>query len=546
MANKISYIIQIKDQFSAASRKVARGFGGIKNAAQRATNSMRQFQAKHKETLLGASKNMAAFGAGAAVAMTPAILAIDNMIDKSVSMEDAMKDIGRVTGASKKQLTGFEETLETMSEKLGKSKEGLAKMAFEGGKLGVAIEDMEPFLIMVSKTAIAFDMVDEEAGRAIGSIQAKMGLAREETIRLLDSVNFLADNTTASGERMIDVLERTSGTMNLLGVPPEAAASMVGFADQIEVTSELAASGLNMFMNRMQRIPGMTTKMMTDPLGTVQGMLKSLAGMGPEVQAKFIQKVFGDEAGRFVKKMVSNVDLFDKTISAAFSEEKLGSMTRELNDQLDRSSKILEKFEVTSTNSMEAVGDSFKPLKVAAAKVLTPLIDKFGEFSKEHPKLVQLAGGIAIVTAGVGALAIAAAGLAAAFALISAPILVAAGVILAIGAAITAVTVYWDELKIATIHAANQIIDFINAIATPLSMMAEVLGFGEMKLPKFEVPKLEVVESAAREAPVGKIEDIIGKIQGQIEVVAGPGTTVKSTNMATTGAGLNIGMNMAE
>lgn len=544
MANKISYIIQIKDQFTAASRKVARGFTGIKNAAQRATNSVKQFHAKHKAAMKDAAKNMAGAGAAMTAAMAVPIIGMKKMLDQSVLIEDAMQDIGRVTNASESQLAAFEKTLETMSESLGKSKEGLAKMAFEGGKLGVALEDMEPFLMMVSKTAIAFDMADEEAGRAIGSIQAKMGLAREETIRLLDSVNFLADTTSAGGSRMIDVLERTSGSMSLLKVPPEAAASMAGFADQIEVTSELAASGLNMFMNRMQRIPGMTTKMMTDPLGTVRSMLGSLAEMGPEVQTKFIQKVFGDEAGRFVKKMVSNVELFDKTITNAFSEEKVGSMSRELENQLQRSSKVFDKMRQTTTNTMDSIGDALKPLAVTMAEAITPMVDAFGKFAEENPKLVQFAGTLTIITAAVGALAIAAGGLAAAFALVSAPILIAAAAVLAIGAAVTAVMVFWDDLKIKLVEFANFMIEKINMLVSPLSEISEFLGGGKIEIQAIKIPDVKVAETRVDEAPIGKVEDIIGKIQGQIEVVAGPGTAVKSTNMATTGPGLDIGMNM--
>ena len=246
---------------------------------------------------------------------------------------------------------------------------------------------------------------------------------------------------------MINVIERISGTMSLLKIPPAAVAALAGFSDQLEVSSELAASGLNMFINRMKRFPGLTTKLMNKPLETIRATLVGIAKMGPEVQGAFIRKAFGDEAGRFVQKMVANVKLFDKSVKSALDPKAAGSMQRELESQLRRSSKTFERFAQTATNSLDAIGDAIKPLIVSVAKFLTPIIDGIGKLAKENPKIVKFAFVFTVVTAAVGALSFAIGGLLIAVGFITVPILLAAAAFGLLVAAGFLLVENWEGVK---------------------------------------------------------------------------------------------------
>ena len=531
----------------------------------RTTNRVLEAQAKRWKDIVKQAKKAAA---ATAIAGAVFAVAVKELVRRSSAMEDAISDVGRVTTASKGQLAAFENRLESLSEKLGKTKLGLAQMAFEGGKMGVNLPDMEPFIVMVSKTATAFDLMDSEAGRVIGSIQAKMKLARGETVRLLDSVNFLADSTTANGARMVEVLERTSGTMALLKVPPEAAAAFAGFADQIEVTGELAASGLNMFMSRMQKMPGMTTKLMNDPLATVRETLESISKMGPEIQSKFITKAFGEEAGRFVKKMVSNFELFDKTVAASLSKGAIGSIDREFKNQMDRSSKVFQKFSSTTANTFENIGDAIKPIAVRLAEAFTPIIDGFGELVKNNPKLVQITTLIIGAAIAVGALSVAAIGLAFVAAMISLPfiaitLLIAAVAMLwihwkdVVGGAkllwadfsnmVAGVADFvsekfssmWDGMKPSLVSFVNFAIGKINSLLAPLDFVSKKLGFGGVGIKLIGSETLTSVQ-----APSAPTYHQNGIINGAITVSAEKGTSVRSIRARNRGAAKNIGLNM--
>lgn len=591
MANTASFILRLQDKFSAASARI--------NAA---TKKMRRNFRKLTIKTIRLQRNLAKLGkkskeVGKEIlgAMVIPLAAMGLAVKISSDMEDAMSDVGRVVTATGDQLTAFENKLETMSEHLGKNKVGLAQMAFEGGKLGIALKDMEPFLDLVTKTAIAFDLEDQEAGRAIGSIRAKMGLMNDDVKVLLDSVNFLADNTSASGARMINVIERISGTMKLLNVPPEATAALAGFADQLEVTSELAASGLRMFITKMKQVPGNTTKLMTDPIGTVRKELEKIAKMGPELRTRFIEKAFGAEAGRFVEKMVANVDLFGKTVDTAFSTKAIGSMQRELENQLKRSSISFKRFRQTGTNTMDSIGDAIKPLVVSFAKLITPVIDVIGRFAKAFPKIFQFIAVVTVLTAVLGLLMVVFGAVALAIGLISAPVLIVAAAIAALGAVI----VFWDDLKIAVIKSINTIIDVINLAWAPINALIGLLGFDGIKIPKIDLPEQKIPVSidlddpklsalvasipvsinvddpklSALKAPLtidtSKLEQLVasipvdlvntvtveapsapiapsGSINGEITVSASPGSKIEKTKMQSRGPGLNVGMNVAE
>lgn len=473
MANTVSYIYEILDRYSAPLRKVNKATQGFKRYARQAQQAAQRLSTRMDDIAGRASNLQGALGAlGLGAALT-------HVVNVSSRMEDAMSDIGRVTDGSAEDLANFEKGLELISEKLGTSKEGLAQMAYEGGRLGVALDGMEDFLMMTSRTAIAFDMLDEEAGRAIGSIQAKMGLLPDDTQKLLDSVNFLADTTSANGAQMIEIIERLSGTFSTLEMPPEVAAAFAGFANQVEVTPELAASGMRMMIRQMRKMPGMTQQLMTDPIATVVGQLERMADMGPELRTRYIEQVFGAQATRFVESAISNVDLFGRTLDNAMSTEAVSSMQRELETRLGRSSTTFAIFSETITNTFDTIGDIIKPFAVNAAAALTPIIRAVRSFAENNPMIVKFGAAFAAlivaftaVAATVGVLMAALAPLIGFFATFAAPVI-------AITASVVGLAVAFDEWVNTghpVINMLQQMLNDIGAIFKPFGRLLGLVG----------------------------------------------------------------------
>ena len=380
MAFSVSYIYELVDKFSGPASKIERKTQRLKRSVNRAAASMRKNMQNFSDSTANAQNAIGSLGAA---------VAVEKLVSSSLEMEDALADIARVSDLSGDSLGRFRTEIETLSDKLGKSSVGLAQIAFEGKKLGTTDDNLLKFVNNVVKMAVAFDMAESEAGKAIGSIKSKVNLSIEDISKLTDSINFLADNTTANGRNMINIIERISGSMKTINVPPEAIAALASFADQLETSPELAASGINMMMNRMMRMPGMMKKLLSDPLGTVRNELQKLADMPESRRVAVIFKRFGDEAGRFVLKASSGMEKFDDTVNKAFSTGAIGSMDKEMKNRAGRTSTALSVALESMTNTFSRLGDTLKPVIVPIANGMTAIAKGIREFVVNNPKMAK-------------------------------------------------------------------------------------------------------------------------------------------------------------
>ena len=393
MAFSTEYIYRILDQYSGPLNKISRSTQKFQGMADRAAKRVGKLSSR-LEKAGGAMANFRTMIGGAAITA-----GMFGFAQSASTMEDAMADVGRVTGLTGSALDKMQNQLQTIGRRTGRSAEGLAAIAYEGGKLAIANENMAEFVLMVTKTGAAFDMADSEAGRAVGSIRAKLGLTVGSVNTLMQRINFLADNTSAAGAAMINIVERTSGTFKTLNIPPEVTAGWAAFANQVEVTPELAASGLNQMMGRMMQMPGMLDKMLKDPKNAVVNFLKRFEAMPEARRGVAVLKTFGLEAGRFVLKAVANTKLLDEAMTKAGAAEALGSMDREFANILARSSTAGKRIKETFIDISRAIGNVFLGVFDKYSDRLIRASQYVLAFVKAHPGLVKIAavfGGILI------------------------------------------------------------------------------------------------------------------------------------------------------
>jgi len=394
------YIYKILDNYSGPLSKITSSTKKFQRASARASKTV----AKLGDKMGQAGSKMASFGGAIGGAAITA--GMFKLAQSSSTMSDAMADVARVANLSDVELAKMQERLQAMGRATGKNAEGLAAIAYEGGKLGIAATQMDAFVLMVAKTATGFDMLDSEAGRAIGSIRAKLGLSISSVNELMQRVNYLADTTSASGAHMIEIIERTSGTFKTLGIPPEVTAGWAAFANQVEVSPELAASGLNMMMTRMMKMPGMLDKMLKDPKNAVTNFLKTFEKMPAAQRGAAILKTFGTEAGRFVMKAVANTKLLNEAMDKAGSAKGLGSLDREFANILRRSSTAGKRIKQTFIDIARAIGNTFIKVFDKYSARLIKASEYVLAFVKAHPGLVKLAAGVGAILAAIVAVVV--------------------------------------------------------------------------------------------------------------------------------------------
>lgn len=368
-------------------------------------------------------------GVGAATGMTA-------VLKQTAAVENAMIDMGRATNLPEAELKKFEERFMSLSEQIGISTDKLAIMAYEGSKTGIDTADLDKYVKITANAAVSFEVLEAEAGRALGSIKAKMGLNIDQLKEMMDRVNFVADATSADGERMINIIERLSGTFKTLKVDPSVAAGFAAVADQLEFSPELAASGMQMVISKMMQAPALAEKMIKAPAETIRTVMKKLADLPEAKRIAAATKMFGAEAARFAVKMASSMDLFDETMKKAADSHAIDSMEREMASKLNSLSMLWNNMKNAVTNVMVAIGEGLAPDIKRFGDYMRDLVPRVRDFVREHPGFIKIAAAVAIAVAAitlavpiVWALGAAFSFVAAAVGLVSAPIAVAIALI---------------------------------------------------------------------------------------------------------------------
>lgn len=399
----------------------------------------------------GVSKGrLSRFGAAASgLTGIGAGIGITTVMKSTAAVENAMIDMGRATDLPAAKLKEFEERFMSLSEQIGISTDKLAIMAFEGSKTGIDTKDLDRYVKLTANAAVSFEILEDEAGRALGSIKAKMSLNIGQLEELMDRVNSVADATSADGERMINIIERLSGTFNTLHLKPEVAAGFAAIADQLETSPELAASGMNMVISKMMQSSTLAKKMFEAPADTMKSVFKKLATMPEAKRIAVATKMFGAEAARFAVKLAGNMELFDETMKKAADSKAMGSMEREMASKLKSLSMLWKNMSNAVTNVMVAIGEGLAPDIKRFGEYLREVTPRIREFVRENPGIVKLAAGIVAAVAAitiavpvVWALGSAFSFVAAAVGLLISPIGLAVAGIVALGAAIAW---RWDE-----------------------------------------------------------------------------------------------------
>lgn len=534
MAFDVSWIYRIVDRYTPTLQKI-----------KRVTQSARQTFDKSKQSLNNMTKSLD--GVKSAISGAAAIGAIAFPTSKAMAFEDAMIDVQKVVSfKTPDQFQKFREGVFKTAVATGKLPVNIAKIAFEGGKLGILPEKLQEFIALTARTSIAFDVVEGVAANTLGSIKTKMGLSVKATGDLMDAINFLADNTAASGKRVLEVVSRTTGTMKTIKMPPELVAGWAAFADQMEVSPELAASGLNMMVVRMMKMPGMMRKLLKEPNKAITDFLKKLAKMPELRRSRKVMKLFGDEAGRFALKAVSSLKLLDKTMGLVSDKTKFaGSMMKELTKKMAAASTSIGKIRAVADVVFIQLGDAILPIIKDMTPAIVEMTSGIRDFIKNNPGIIKMALAIGAIVAALAAVSVVlvvlakgAAIFAGIMAVLASPIVLVVAAIAGLAFAAKAIYDNWNDLPAFFGRIWDSIVGIFKGAWKAIGWVGELLGFGSGEKTEIEVNKNIAIRSAENAA-------LKGQINGRIEVVAKPGTEIVRTDMETK-SNADVGLNMAE
>lgn len=470
MANKVSFIIQFKDQFGRVAQKVDRQFKNIKKSADRANKSVVAFARKTKASLKELKANLAATGAAMTAAVTvPMALMSRSMINAASDAEET---------ANK-----FKEVFKGIGPQANKTVRELSK------GFGLATSTTQELL---SDT---------------GDLLVGLGLTREQALKMSASVVRLSADVS-SFKNVQGGTARASEALTK---------ALLGEREMLKETFKTAV--LEEEVKKRARLIRLRDRKLT------------------EQQAKALATL---------------------AIVTDRNKDAIGDLARTQNSYAN----VVRESQEATKEASESFGRLMLPMATKIAKVFTKIMNAINDLSPPMKKFVLiLAGAVAVA----GPLLLLLAGIGAAMAFISLPVLAVGAAIGALIVAGAMLAANWDEvvkggkalwndftsfmsntadeiggffvgmfenIKQGIFNFVNKGIAAINSLLGPLNFVAEKLG-------------LDTVTIREIKAPTAPTQGVKGSINGQITVSASPGTQVQSTSMQSRGNNLDMGLNMA-
>lgn len=328
---------------------------------------------------------------GAGAGTFGAILPLKAAVDFEFAMAKVAKaaQIDRASDSFKK----LNKEVVTLSKTTGLMPVQMAGLFEAGAKTGLRGGDLEIFTDRVSKMSMALDLVPEEAGKMLAQMMAQMKIPISGLEDFTDAINYLGDNSITNGEAIINVLSRVSGQMSLLEVPPDLAAGMATFARVVSPTTELAASGLEMVLAKMQQIPAMRKALIDDPEKAFKKLLTTLSKMDKESRMVTIQDEFGADAGKFLLKAVEGLGKYNETMDLMRDKTaRAGSVNKEFETIMSTARGQINRNKASIFSAARSIGEAFLPVILELTTKVMEITEAIAKWSAENPELVRYIG----------------------------------------------------------------------------------------------------------------------------------------------------------
>ena len=290
----------------------------------------------------------------------------------------------------------------------------MAKAFTMAAKSGVqGMENIDKFARMGIMMGTAFeapaDAITEQFAK-IGSARG-INLATEEGIAkleaLADTVNYLDDQSNASGADIISVLKRIAGTATSLlpTISNETLAGMSTAMLQMGETAETSGTALNSLFTKVAAAPtqaksfhsalaqlGLTAEelqsgALKDGEGAIMNLFERIGQLDAASKNNVLAELFGSEHIDTLSKISGNYEQFIETIKKGSSEAAKGSMAREFEVQSENTAKQLEGLKASAARASIVLANVLLPPIKTLSGWLSTGADWVANFSREHSTL---------------------------------------------------------------------------------------------------------------------------------------------------------------
>lgn len=308
----------------------------------------------------------------------------------SAQFEREMANVTKTTGFAKSEIAQLSGEILKMSTRIDVSAMDLAKIAAAAGQQGLGrfgVEGVVAFTDSVSRMSSVLDVTAEDAGANIGKIVNIFKIPLKGIETAISTFNQVSNNSTATGEELLDVVKRigdAAGALNL-----QQSVALAATAMDFGVSPEVAGTAFSkMFSSLREKATAFSTLLKTDTqswidlvekdgLAAFQRVLAAFRDLKPEDQQRAITKLFGGgRIGALVNKLVQ--DTQNTVLTRNFEQAMEGSLgTSAIKEQETVLNTVVAQA-TAAYNSLRKVGieateQAMGPLAQYAAQLNTAL-----------------------------------------------------------------------------------------------------------------------------------------------------------------------------
>ena len=346
----------------------------------------------------------------------------------AATFESAMTDFARATNQSTDAVMGLADGFMALAQKYGLTAAAVAGIATVGGKLGIAKADLNTFVEAVAQAAINFEMLPEEAAKAIGMLSTLLKIPVGELAAFAGAINAVADGVSVMERDIIAALPRAASAAKELGLSRNQAVAMAATLIKLGASADEAASAMRTFSSRLLfsvndqgaagaalkrlvgDVRGFAQLLYTDGQGAVKQFFALLNRMpGPERFA-ILKDIFqeGMDSAN-INKLATDTELYSKALTAATGDAQ--SFKAQLDKLTEMKLGTVESEFAQLRSAVGNLGTVVGMLLLPAVRLTTQAINGMVTALKNivqaMPYTAALVGTLATLAAGAGALRLA-------------------------------------------------------------------------------------------------------------------------------------------
>jgi len=391
-ANKTSTItLSLRDSFTGPLKAISAATSGF----QRQMTAVNASIAATSASLESASMRLTA------ALSIPAGLGIAKAAGEFGQFEDATID-------AKRAIDGFtDETADRfkkLSREIGASFSETFAAAAEAGKAGLTdTRDIEQFLRLSRKVAVAFELPGEEAASQLMALKNGFQLTLPELEKFADQVNKIADSSSTTVPEMINFSARIAPAATLLGINRELAASFGAVGLSAGISAERMATGFNRLTQTLVVGAGATadqleafSKLKIDPIqlatlastdatAATDQLINALANVTDSAeQTQIAMSLLGRESYDEILAVVGNLGELNRLRNTA-TTSSAGSVDAEYQRRQEAMTNALDRARASFKNLGATIGERFAP----QIKQITALVERFNNYLIETPEAID-------------------------------------------------------------------------------------------------------------------------------------------------------------